>query len=420
MLRDEALAYFKAKQGLYRLLDGLVAKYRSLGRMSGKIKLAHLSAQEAGDLQGLFGRPFTAESDDSISFSSFEKALQATKFGEVATLELLEAWAGEPLISNTEARQRALANYLDVLKQTRQRYSHPLVTRWCQALASGEAGQRNATFDQQLDTVCRALVALPREPMRLPVFAAQVSNNPHAFDLGKPLTSHFLAALKYLDPHPDDEEASATERITNLLERFNLIRDDVANFVTLTGLLAFKGAQVQPVWQAAAATYAVLNMPLRELYGLTRVAPSGAGRTVFVVENSTVFSAIADHFPRTSIPLICSHGQFKLAFLRLLDLLVADGCEIAYTSDFDPEGLLMAQRLCDRHRLVRAWRMDVSDYRRTSPQSKISSARLKKLKQVEQVGLVATGQAIAASGRAGYQEHIIDNLIRDLEEHLNG
>jgi uncharacterized protein (TIGR02679 family) len=411
---DDALAFFKAKPGLRRLLDGLVAKYRSLGRMAGKVTLKQLSETEANDLNGLFGSAFVAGDEAKIAFQAFVATLEASRFSEVSCLELLEAWAGEPLISNAEAKQRAQDQFLAQLDQMQRKFQHKRVSDWCKAVAKGHIKWRKSEDPQLMQQLCQALVMLPAEPTRLPVFAAQISGDPHALDLGRSLTTHFLIAVKWFDSAEDETALSETERITSQFERFNLIRDDIANFVTLTGLIATQAETDHPVWRAAAENNVVLNTPLRELLGLTSVLPYRKTPHVFVVENSTVFSALLDRFTEQSIPLICSHGQFKLAFLRLIDLLVGSGCQVHYSSDCDPEGLLMAQRLCQRHDQITPWRMHLADYQRSKSASRISETRLKKLQQINQPSLVETATAIAADGRAGYQESLLPELIADI------
>ncbi|TCI75900.1 DUF2399 domain-containing protein [Exiguobacterium sp. SH0S1] len=77
----------------------------------------------------------------------------------------------------------------------------------------------------------------------------------------------------------------------------------------------------------AAATHSVLNVPMRELLNVDRIYQSH-GKTVWIVENSGVFSSLLDDVPNA--PLVCTHGPFKLAAYRLLDALVASGCQLKY------------------------------------------------------------------------------------------
>jgi uncharacterized protein (TIGR02679 family) len=101
-----------------------------------------------------------------------------------------------------------------------------------------------------------------------------------------------------------------------------------------------------------------LNLPLREVVRIDKAYTNG--KVVYVVENSGVYSALLDLcrdfceeqglkdiIPNP--PLVCTHGQFKLASLLLLDKLAASGTQIYYSGHFDPEGLSMAERLLLRY-----------------------------------------------------------------------
>ncbi|WP_217496379.1 DUF2399 domain-containing protein [Paenibacillus algicola] len=172
-----------------------------------------------------------------------------------------------------------------------------------------------------------------------------------------------------------------------------------------------------PVWRAAADEQCVMNMPMRELIKVNRVtaaAAAGAGHapSVYVVENSGVFSALLDAVPDAS--LVCTHGQFKLAGLYLLDLLAKAGHTLFYSGDFDPEGLAMAVRFKERYgEQAQLWRMSIDDFHASSPVVELGD-RESKLHSLLDSELGKVAQAVKETGRAGYQEGIVTLLIEDL------
>ena len=167
----------------------------------------------------------------------------------------------------------------------------------------------------------------------------------------------------------------------------------------------------------------VLNVPLREVVKIETarpaLAPMGAAevKSVYVVENPAVFSQILDAFDDCpQPPLLCTHGQFRLAALLLLDKLAEAGVCIRYSGDFDPEGLQMAQRLLQRYPgVARAWRYGLADYVKTNPSQLLDAGRVRKLKQITHPALTAVRDSIAGGGKAGYQEQLIPALIEDLK-----
>src|SRR5690625_5522313 len=87
--------------------------------------------------------------------------------------------------------------------------------------------------------------------------------------------------------------------------------------------------------------------------------------------------------------MICTNGQFTLAALVLLDLLVEEDCQLYYAGDFDPEGLGMAQRLLNRYpEHVELWRMDPDAYQASHPVNVLPPVRVEKLKGIVHEDLI--------------------------------
>lgn len=203
----------------------------------------------------------------------------------------------------------------------------------------------------------------------------------------------------------------STEQVNELLLNYGILRDDLWNFVTCRGFKAFVQQKEHPVWEAAAQLGTVMNIPVRELVKLERIVPL-KGETVWVVENSGVCSALMDAVPDK--PIVCTHGQFKVASWLLFDRLVESGCTIYYSGDLDPEGLLMAQRLKRRYPShIKIWRMDSKSYKKAMSEEMITN-RLSQLKNIDDPILKETANIIARTGVAAYQEGLLELLINDI------
>lgn len=259
----------------------------------------------------------------------------------------------------------------------------------------------------------QALEGLPLDYERLPMFGQRILGNPHAFDrttdLGR-LWIHVLHVKRGQGgPPPSD-----TERVNELFLEFKLLRDDITNFVTCANLMAEQDDTRHPMWQGAMETYSVLNVPMRELLRVNRVRPN-RGDTIWIVENSGVLSSLLDDV--SDAPLICTHGQFKLAAYRLLDMLVASGCQLKYAGDFDPEGLQMAARLKERYgKMLDYWCMDLGSYVASNPSVDLSMERLVKLDQVTEPELQNVVDEMRQVKRAGYQEALLEKMVVQLKK----
>lgn len=293
-----------------------------------------------------------------------------------------------------EHNQRRKDQYFESLKT-----SHPNQADWIDYIWKKGRGTRaiHQLYDENPDClaemieyVCRALSNLPAEHQyeRLPLFAQKITQNPHAFDLDQHGGRILLHALQFRlwkeDMLPNIKGTLNSEEANKLFHAFGLLRDVILNFVTCTGLKGETRNGEHKVLKAAHQMKTVLNLPLREVSRLTSCQPF-SGNIVFIVENSGVYSELLDSWPfHEPPPLLCTHGQFKLAALTLIDLLAAGDTFIYYSGDFDPEGLLMAAKLMNRApERVYPWRFSAEDYAECQSNVTLSKDRLTKLKKMD-------------------------------------
>ena len=473
-LLNEAAAFFRQDVGYERLFTGLIEKYRSLGRLGGTVRLERLTSREQEVLSAFFRRDYHGHDIAIISVSEMAQALEQTRFAGIELKALLDAYAGETILSKAEATglyEYRKEQYFIGLKGE---FYHPYCWLWLDSILRKETGTRgiHRAYDQDSDGLYQVLVnvlkALEEAPLqvevevaaeagpatggsecgagggrgqgagraiyeRLPVFASRITGDPHAFDIGKDAGRFLVAALQIIRSKQDMGyeilSSPSAEEITELLDHFGLVRDDLLNFVTCTGILGYSSERNPlPLWQAAMEAGSVLNVPLREMVkahacrpGKWRDRTCQEGDRVFVVENSGVFSAILDTFTGAKMlpPMVCTHGQSTLATLLLLDKL-AENSILLYSGDFDPEGLQMAQRLVQRYRgRIRLWRYTEEDYELAISQVRLSPRRLGKLGSIKVHELLPVAEVLRQRGRAGYQEALLDRLIEDVREYVH-
>ncbi len=422
---DEALTYFKQKKGYAALFLLFRQKYESLGRVGGAVDLACCSDEEIEELALFMGAsPHHLVRKGKLMLSDFEQRLQQTRFAGISLLELLEAYFGQKLQSKKAAKAQLIAAQMEQLKRFKQRYPH--IADWFTYLEGKTSDTQwiwrmllEPDFAKEIHVIAQAYAALPDSIERYPLFSQRVTGNPHALDFvavrGK-LWIHLLHVMA----GGQGALPAQTEDLNELLLQYNLLRDDIQNFVTQANILAYSEGCEHPVWRAAADEQCVMNVPMRELLKVDRLAAAHAaqanlGSNVYIVENSGVFSALLDAVPRA--PLVCTHGQFKLAGLQLMDKLASAGHMLYYSGDFDPEGLSMAVRFKERYgEQARFWRMTAADYKASNPSVDIGG-RETKLNHLLDSELGDVALAVKKTMRAGYQEGILTLLISDL---LNG
>ena len=83
------------------------------------------------------------------------------------------------------------------------------------------------------------------------------------------------------------------------------------------------------------------------------------------------------------VTVVVSGGFINLSVYLLLDKLVDSGSNLYYNGDFDPEGLLIAQKLKEKYQdKLELICYDEMDYQNCISKKKISSVRLSKLSKV--------------------------------------
>lgn len=420
----EAVQFFKSEKVYDKLFKLFRKKYESLGRIGGTIPVATFSKHELEEVGKFFGLPGEQLAEKgTISLHAFEEQIEHTRFSAISLKQLLDAYFGETIISKKEqqlARETRLREFFHEQKESFPRLAFWIDDllerkregRWILQMAERDPNQ----FNTLLNVLDRALQSLPQQAERLPIFSQRLTGDPHAFDLQTELGRMFIHVLAVYRARVDGESLAeaptSTEGINELLEHYYIYRDDLLNFVTCANLVAETVDGVHPVWEAAAKEQTVQIVPLRELVSLASVYPV-EGKTVWMVENSGVCSTLLDHEP--AAPMICTNGQFTLATLMLLDLLVKNECVLYYAGDFDPEGLGMAQRLLERYPgSVRLWHMDKAGYKKSKPTKELSQERLEKLKGITDERLLEVAEEMKRIGKAGYQEALVEGMLHDI------
>ncbi|WP_210367039.1 TIGR02679 family protein [Bacillus sp. REN3] len=414
----EAMDYFKSKKGFKVLFQLFRSKYESLGRIAGNVKLDGFSSEEVEEIALFMGvSPHHLARKGTVSLKEFESRLFKTRFSTFSLIELLEAFFREPIRSKREVKEEL--EFLQRNLFARFKIEYEGISAWFDYLEKKTPDTLwiwrmliDPGFEEDVHLLCKAYTSLPDKVERYPVFSQRVSGNPHTLDLstvkGK-LWIHLLHVMKGGEGPPP----SQTEAINDLLLSYQLLRDDIANFVTAANLIAYSGGVPHPVFQAAAETGSVLNVPLRELLKMDKVKTFSGVKKVYIVENSGVFSALMDAV--ADAPLICTHGQFKLAGLKLMDLLSASGHHLYYSGDFDPEGIGMAVRFKERYgEQGHLWRMTALDYEASKPTGGIED-RHGKLLTLQNSILGELVTVVMQHKKFGYQEGILQLLIQDLK-----
>ncbi|MEY8354105.1 TIGR02679 domain-containing protein [Lachnospiraceae bacterium 54-53] len=420
--RDELLlqaAEYFGRPEFGRLFDGLRERYGSLSRLGGKVCLKALTKEEADALEGFLQFKVSEGGGLSVSIRQIRRALENTRYGQLGLEDILPLVLEEEMVSNKEARLRKEKEMKEFLDSLSAQFRGTPAGSWiARSLFKGNSLNTLITKDYHSDykwltenmplILCAVnqLPAFTGTHLRLPVFAASVTGNPHYFDDGKKSLKYLLYGIRHFTGG-DGSEGNTAEARTELLYRGGILKDDLSNWVLCFGI---RGYVSDKELHMGMEEYLKRGEPqiltLQNLSVLKSV--TAAGRKVCVVENPSVFARLSER-NRESCACICSGGQLRISVLVLLDMLVKNGITVYYSGDFDPEGLCIAQKLVSRYgSRLELWGYHEEIYHKAISSETISERRLNQLDGLTDERLVALGRLLKKYKRPGYQENVME------------
>ena len=201
----ECVSYFKERSVYKKLFGKVCEKYYSLGHLGGSVTLTGLTSEEKRQLSGFFQKDFTENKAVTISAKLMEKALGDSKFCTLGWLDILEAYYEESLSTKKEMQQQRECAKRDFFQKLLKKYQGSPGAEWLErCLKEKKEGYQLLMLhykewcEELRDTLEVLFTSFPKLPVVLqghqnkekmkkipiPVFAAQISGNPHFLDNG--------------------------------------------------------------------------------------------------------------------------------------------------------------------------------------------------------------------------------------------
>lgn len=426
-LLEECVAYFRERPVYGRLFQAVWEKYRGLGHLGGSVTLSGLSAEDARQLGGFLQKNCEGKRTLAVSANTLEKALADSRFSTLTWEEILQAYFGKALVSKSQQRQleqsEREAFFFRILKNTKEHSGKAWLQECLQMQNEGKSllMKHYRENSEELARVLRLVLdAVPELPFLragntkkelLAVFAARTTLDPHFFDSGTLGEQLLTAFLRYALPDSGERSAFLAEEKAALFYEAGLLKDALSNDVLVYGIHALTAdGQYHEGIEGFTARHEPVKLTLMTLGNLKKVLTAG-GKVVYIVENPAVFSTLINVWQDEVI--VCGNGQMRLAALVLLDLFDCD-THFFYAGDYDPEGLVIAQRLHRRYEgRVHMWNYRREYYNKYKSDVLISDKRLKKLEKIDLEELSEIKEALQEEKRAVYQEAMLREYLSD-------
>ena len=422
---NEAVEYFKKKPVYEKLFNEFKKKYESHGKIGGIAVLTGLSTGDKEDISGFLMKDFTSEEEVRVSAKLFEKALLKSRFSSLTTLDILTHYFGIKLRTNKEKSEEDEGKRAEYLAELTEYTDKAYIKEWltgvfCTGADGAVVIARSYNADKNelkiiLQKLIKAIPMLPyfqggKKKELLAVFAAQAAGNPHFFDDNTLAGNLLTAFLRDYFRFGYEDDLSEAENRSKVLFKAGLIKDTLSNDVIAYGI---RGRCVDGSLHQGMEGFLHQKEPVKlsllTLANLEEIFTNSVDRRVYIVENPAVFSILISRFPEKSF--ICSYGQIRRAVFMLLDLFDKNTV-FSYAGDFDPEGLLIAERLKKRYgdRLI-FWNYEPEMYIKYMSEEKLTKQRIKKLDGVRDAALLKIAELMREEGSAAYQESMLEEYV---------
>jgi uncharacterized protein (TIGR02679 family) len=431
-LLEECVLYFKSNKAYKRILAKVKEKYVGIGTFGGTIKLENITEDEKKALTDLLGGKFFLKKSNIVKVNDIVEALKATKFEEVDFYEMLCLYFGEEILIKKdikETKKLKRESFFHSLKNTVDTNVYNFVTEAFENKVSGSYSILNNKYneDGQGEELLKELAHMNaisnkingKSKLRIAILASEVTNNPHALDentfLNKIVTYYLCNKSKAEFPK------NAEEKNTLFYEN-NILKDDISNNTLVAGVFAYTSQNYQLLecqgWNSLAEDYEPFALSLVNLAKIDVLKP--LNNNVIIVENPTVFmkfhESLLNHHNRFT--LICSNGQINLSTFVILDMLSKNECMLCYSGDYDPEGLLIADKLLQRYKdKIKPIFYSGDIYLTAISDEMIDDRRLKQLDKIKDERLKSIAECMIKEKRSAYQEKLnldLENILGEV------
>lgn len=396
------LDYFqKNKDGFTRFIKVLKDKYESTGTFKGFVKINNITQIEKNTFERFFGTNFEVGSDIKISLSTFNKVIEKSKFKDFNLVNLITSFLNiDNLKTNKEIKLEKENDY----KQYLNNILNKLNNNYLKNIICFNINNKNiissllkkkynkGTLEKELINIDILLNNIPNKPTSLPLYAS-LTGNPHFLDLNSSSNTLFFHILSEIKKF----KLTCNEDKWNLLAELNVYNDTISNYVITFNLIG------ENIIEEFNNKFGALILNMDNINNISSI--TGLNNKIFIFENPSILN----YFKTKKASIIITSGMPNLAFYKLIDK-IDKKTQIYYNGDFDPEGLLIADKVKNYFPYIKLFCYEKEDYVNTQANKPISKSRLNKLVNIKNNELETIKSILLNKKMAGYQENNIKRI----------
>lgn len=405
-------------------------KMERYGHASGKIRI-ELNNQNRECISNFLGKNLQQLSCTEIRYAQVIKAIANSRFEGADFNAVIRMYFNDELLTKKQKKEMQEEKHFRIISELLEKYKDTKAYEWLLYCVNEkgpvyirmiqEINSNAHEFKQMCDDVMKGINHFPvwkNQSLKMSVFAAQITGDPHAFDNDR-FTNYLLYHSICFFTQTIYERKTLLDR--NLLfYKMGLLQEDVNNFCMIAHLLAFDlNREIHEGWKSFYERFEIWNVNVLNLNAISQI-DSKCCTKVLVIENPSVFQELVDYSEKmqlTEFGFVCTNGNLNFCGYLLLDKIQKAGIRMYYCGDFDPEGLLIADKLKERYSDdIEFWRYSVQDYHRAQSKRIVDAKRCSKLEHLKYPQTKEIGNLIKTQTFAGYQENLLDLYKQDLIE----
>lgn len=426
---EKALEIIKENKIYIKILKEVSLKYKSYERFTGVFTIKSKDTQEMAILQTFDDKVFE-NGKAKIKVSQVVKLFEGV-LDNVSFLDFLRYVLNENIISNKELKNQEIENenyfYKSILSEYKNHDNSSAIKWFTNCVNEKKYGYNivkkyynECLKDNNLDnlkntllSILKAIDQLPyqkQEYKSIPIFATEITRNPHFFDRNQMGGTLLKYGISYI----------LNERIPNNIRDLNalyykvgLLKDEISNHTTIYKLKAYKDSKEVK----AIKEYNLWDEPLQlSISNMLKIDSFECiDDEIFIFENPSVFEQVKLNLDKEK-SLICTSGQLNLSSYMILDK-ISNLKKIYYAGDFDPEGIDIAYKIKERYKDKVEFLFYTKEiYMDIKSEENISDRRIKIIQNIHCEQLDSLIKTILESKKAAYQEMIISKYIEYIND----
>ena len=273
--------YFKENIGYRRLLKGIKNKYISLGEIKGNVIINNPDKIEKQVLSGLMKKDYSKNKSISINLKTLEDRIDNSKFVGANLQDVIYEYFEEEIITKKENKENYENEIEKFFEDILNKNEDKLVYKYLKNIITTENeiyiklkkyyNKDKCKLKQALINACKGINQLPNKKIRIPVFASNITGNPHEFDKSTLCGKIFIMLLCYIE---NIKIPKNTEELLEIYYNHNLLIDDVSNMVlckNIKGYIKKETENEEYIEHKGLIGFAEYNEPIYlNLYNLSR------------------------------------------------------------------------------------------------------------------------------------------------------